>query len=88
MELLDIDEDQARTILDLQLRALSPRRRHLISAEYDQVVAELADLQSILASPERLREVVGTERAANLARYDERRWARTDDDDWPGPPLG
>jgi hypothetical protein len=51
-------------------------------------VADLADLQSILASPERLREVVGTERAANLARYDERRWARTDDDDWPGPPLG
>jgi len=67
---------------------LSPQRRQLISAEYDQVVAELADLESILASPERLREVVGTERGANLARYDERRWARTGDDDWPGPPLG
>ena len=85
MELLDIDPDQARAVLDLQLRSLSPRRRQLISAESDQLAAELADLESILASPERLREVVGTERGANLARYDERRWARADEDDWPGP---
>ena len=88
MELLDIDPEQARAVLDLQLRALSPRRRQLIVAESDQLAAELADLESILASPEQLREVVGTERGANLARYDERRWARTDEDDWPGPPLG
>jgi len=88
MDLLDIDRYQARAVLDLQLRALSPQRRQLISAEYDHYVAELADLESILASSERLREVVGTERGANLARYDERRWARSGDDDWPGPPLG
>ena len=83
MELLGIEQDEARAVLDLQLRALSPQRRQLISAEYDQVVAELADLESVLASPERLREMVGTERGANLARYDERRWARTGDDDRP-----
>jgi len=88
MELLDIDQDQARAVLDLQLRALSPQRRQLISAEYDLVMAELADLESILATPERLREMIGTERGANLARYDERRWARTGDDDWARPPLG
>jgi quinol monooxygenase YgiN len=86
MELLAIDQDQARAVMDLQLRALSPQRRQLISAEYHQLVAELHDLESILASPERLRELVGTERGANLARYDERGWARTADDDWPGPP--
>lgn len=88
MELLDIDQGQARAVLDLQLRALSPQRRQQISAEYDQMVTEQADLESILASPDRLRELVGTERGAHLARYDERRWARTVDDDWPGPPLG
>lgn len=88
MELLDIDHNQARAVLDLQLRALSPQRRQRLSAEHDQVVAEQAELESILASPDRLRELVGTERGANLARYDERRWARTGDDDWPGPPLG
>jgi quinol monooxygenase YgiN len=88
MELLDIDHNQARAVLDLQLRALSPQRRQRLSAEYDQVVAEQEELESILASPDRLRELAGTERGANLARYDERRWARTGDDDWPGPPLG
>ena len=88
MELLDIDQDQARAVLDLQLRALSPQRRQEIRAEYDQQAGELADLESILAAPERLHEVVGTERGAYLARYDERRWVRTGDDDWPGPPLG
>lgn len=88
MELLNIDQDQARAVLDLQLRALSPLRRQEIGADYDRQAGELADLESILASPERLRELVGTERGAYLARYDERRWARTGDDDWPGPPLG
>lgn len=88
MDLLGIDHDQAKAVLDLQLRALSPPRRQQFSADYDEIVAELADLESILASPERLRELVGTERGANLARHDERRWARTDEDDWPGPPLG
>jgi quinol monooxygenase YgiN len=88
MELLNIDQGQARAVLDLQLRALSPQRRQQISAEYEQMVAEQAELESILASPDRLREMVGTERGANLAREDERRWARSVDDDWPGPPLG
>jgi quinol monooxygenase YgiN len=73
MELLDIDHNQARAVLDLQLLALSPQRRQRLSAEYDQVVAEQAELESILASPDRLRELAGTERGANLARYDERR---------------
>jgi quinol monooxygenase YgiN len=87
-ELLDIDSGRARVVLDIQLRSLSPQRRQRIRAEYDQLVTEQADLESILASPDRLREVVGTDRGASLARYDERRWARTSDDDWPGPPLG
>jgi quinol monooxygenase YgiN len=78
MELLDIEPDEARAVLDLQLRALSPQRRHLISAEHDRVAAEVADLESILAAPEQLREVLGTERGANLARYDDRRWAQAD----------
>ena len=88
MELLDTDHDQARAVLDLQLWALSPQRRQQISAEYEHMVAEQAELETILASPDRLREMVGTERGAHLARYDERRWARSVDDDWPGPPLG
>jgi quinol monooxygenase YgiN len=88
MELLDIDQVQARAVLDLQLLRLSRQPRQALHDEHEQVRADLADLEAILASPERLRQLVGTERGRNLARYDERRWARTDDDDWPGPPLG
>jgi quinol monooxygenase YgiN len=88
MELLDIDQVQARAVLDLQLRSLSPQRRRAMNDEQEQVLADLAELEAILASPDRLRDLVGTERGRNLARYDERRWARTGDDDWPGPPLG
>jgi quinol monooxygenase YgiN len=88
MELLDIDQDQARAVLGLQLLQLSSRRRQQLTDEYEETMAEIADCQAILTSPERLRQLVGTERGANLARYDERRWARTADDEWPGPPLG
>lgn len=80
MDLLVIDQVQARTVLGLQLESLSPHRRQAISEEYEQVLAEVADLEAILASPGRLREIVGTERGANLARFDERRWATTGDD--------
>ncbi len=80
MELLDIDQDRAHTVLNLQLRSLSPQRRKAISGEYEQTMAQIADLEAVLASPERLREIVGTERGADLARYDERLWARTGDD--------
>ncbi len=88
MELLDLDRSQARAVLDVQLLRLSRQPRQALNDEHAQAMAELADLNSILASPERLRELVGTERGAELARYDERRWARTADEDWPGPPLG
>ncbi|HEY2641133.1 MAG TPA: antibiotic biosynthesis monooxygenase [Streptosporangiaceae bacterium] len=88
MDLLDIGQAQAGAVLHMPLLQNTPLRRRQIGDEYDQAMADIADLESILASPERLREVVGTERGADLARYDERRWARTDDDDWPGPPLG
>ncbi len=88
MELLDIDRSQARAVLDVQLLRLSRQPRQALADDEEQVLAEIADLKSVLASPQRLRELVGTERGANLARYDERRWARTADEDWPGPPLG
>ena len=81
MDLLDIDEIQAMMVLDIQLRSLSPKRRQLINAELDAVLAEEADLEAILASAGRLRELVGTERGANLAKYDERGWARSGDDE-------
>jgi quinol monooxygenase YgiN len=85
MELLGIRQADARSVLNMQLLQLSPQRRRQLNTDYEQVMAEISDCESILAAPERLRELVGTERGADLARYDERRWILTDDGDWPAP---
>jgi DNA gyrase subunit A len=74
MDLLDIDEDQARAILDMQLRRLAALERQQLTDEYDQLMAQIADYEAILASPPRQREIVRDELAEIVAKYgDERR---------------
>lgn len=74
MELLDIDELQARAILDLQLRRLAALERQKINEEAEELAAKIADYESILASPERQRTIVSDELAEIVAKYgDERR---------------
>ncbi|HMD25035.1 MAG TPA: DNA gyrase C-terminal beta-propeller domain-containing protein, partial [Streptosporangiaceae bacterium] len=72
--LLEIDEVQARAILDMQLRKLAALERQELVDERDELEAKVADYESILASPERQREIVGTELAEIVTKYgDERR---------------
>jgi len=74
MNLLDIDEIQARAILDMQLRKLAALERQQLVDEYAELMAQIADYESILASPERQRQIVGTELAEIVAKYgDDRR---------------
>jgi DNA gyrase subunit A len=74
MDLLEIDEIQARAILDMQLRKLAALERQQLVDEYDELMAEIADYEAILASPERQRQIVGTELAEIVAKYgDDRR---------------
>jgi len=61
MGLLNIDEVQARAILDMQLRKLAALERQELIDERDELEARIADLQSILDSPARQREIIGTE---------------------------
>src|ERR1700722_11784477 len=63
MDLLEIDEIQARAILDLQLRRLAALERQALTDEYEQLKAEIAEYEAILASPERQRQTVSTELA-------------------------
>jgi DNA gyrase subunit A len=69
MELLEIDEIQARAILDMQLRKLAALERQQLVDEYDELVAEIADYEAILASPERQRQIIGTELAEIVTKY-------------------
>jgi DNA gyrase subunit A len=74
MDLLEIDEVQSRAILDMQLRKLAALERQQLVDEYDELMAEIAEYEAILASPERQRQIVGTELAEIVAKYgDDRR---------------
>jgi DNA gyrase subunit A len=74
MDLLEIDEIQARAILDMQLRRLAALERQQLIDEYDELMAEIADYEEILASPERQRQIIGTELGEIVAKYgDDRR---------------
>src|SRR5499427_8668233 len=74
IDLLEIDEIQARAILDMQLRKLAALERQQLVDEYDALMVEIAEYEAILASPERQREIVGTELGEIVAKYgDDRR---------------
>ena len=74
MELLEVDEIQARAILNLQLRQLAALERQKINDEYDGLMVKIADYQEILASPQRQRDIVSDELDEITAKYgDERR---------------
>jgi len=58
----------------MQLRKLAALERQELVDERDDLEAKIADYESILASPERQREIVGTELAEIVTKYgDERR---------------
>ncbi len=74
MGLLDIDEIQARAILDMQLRRLAALERQQLLDEYENLMAQIKDYEDILASPERQRQIVGTELGEIAAKFgDDRR---------------
>jgi DNA gyrase subunit A len=69
MELLEIDEIQARAILDMQLRKLAALERQQLIDEYTELMDQIADYEAILASPERQRQIVGTELGEITAKF-------------------
>jgi len=74
MNMLEIDEIQARAILDMQLRKLAALERQQLVDEYEELMAQIAEYQAILASPQRQRQIVATELGEIVTRYgDDRR---------------
>jgi DNA gyrase subunit A len=74
MKLLDIDDLQARAILDMQLRKLAALERQELQDEYDKLMGLIAEYESILASDERQRQIVKEEMADIISKHgDERR---------------
>ncbi|MFE4542755.1 DNA gyrase subunit A [Arthrobacter sp. NPDC056727] len=74
MELLDIDETQARAILDMQLRRLAALERQKIQDRHTELEAMIAEYNAILGSEERQRSIISEELAEIVAKHgDDRR---------------
>jgi DNA gyrase subunit A len=74
MALLDIDEIQAKAILDMQLRKLAALEHQKIQDRADVLETMITEFNRILADPEVQRGIVSDELADITARYgDERR---------------
>jgi DNA gyrase subunit A len=74
ISLLDIDELQARAILEMQLRNLAALERQKILDDLAKLEAEIAEYQSILASNARQRTIVSEELTAIVDKFgDDRR---------------
>ena len=69
MEMLEIDDVQARAILDMQLRKLAALERQQLTAEYDELMAQIEDYNDILASPERQRSIIRAELGEIVEKY-------------------
>ena len=74
MKLLDVDELQANAILDMQLRRIAALERQKINDEHEELMADIVELNAILASEAKQREIIKSELTDLVAKYgDERR---------------
>ncbi len=74
MGMLELSEEQAKAILDLRLQRLTGLEMESLRAEYQQVCINIADLEDILANPERVRGIIRDELLQVRETYgDERR---------------
>ncbi len=64
VSVFDLSEVQADYILELRLRRLTKFSQIELESERDTLLRQIAELQEILGSPERLRDVVGAEMSA------------------------
>ncbi len=67
--LLEIDEIQANAILEMQLRRLAALERQKIMDRLAELEAIIADLEAILASEERQRQIISEELSEIVERF-------------------
>ncbi len=76
MTLLAIDEIQANAILDMQLRRLAALERQKLIDEYEELSADIADLNAILVNEPRQRSIVRDELAEIVEKHGDDRRSR------------
>ncbi len=73
MKRFKLSEIQAQAILDMPLRRLAALERKKIEDEYKEVTAMIKELEGLLRSPKRMRQVVTEELLAVKEAYGDRR---------------
>jgi DNA gyrase subunit A len=80
-EKFGLTERQAQAVLDLTLRRLTALERRKIDEEYEETIRAIAYLESILASDEKVRQLIADDMADLVKKYgDERRTEISDQD--------
>jgi DNA gyrase subunit A len=74
--LLEIDELQARAILDMQLRKLAALERQELQDEYDGLMLMIEEYLSILASEDRQRQIIREELDTIVQKHGDDRRSR------------
>ena len=69
MKLLDVDEVQANAILDMQLRRIAALERQKINDEYNGLMSDIVELNEILASEAKQRQIIVSELTDLTAKY-------------------
>ncbi|WP_129657110.1 DNA gyrase subunit A [Rothia halotolerans] len=74
MEFLQIDEAQAQAILNMQLRRLAALERKKIQDRHDELMRQIEEYKTIIASEERQRQLISEELREVVHRFgDDRR---------------
>jgi DNA gyrase subunit A len=73
MKRFRLSELQAQAILDMQLRRLAALERKKIEDEYKEMLALIKELENLLRSPKKMRQVVAEELQAVKEAYGDRR---------------
>jgi DNA gyrase subunit A len=76
MDRYELSEIQATAILDMQLRRLAALERQRIIDEANELRTQIVDLEAILASPERQRQIIADELTEVVDRFGDDRRSR------------
>ncbi len=68
-----LSQIQAQAILDMQLRRLAALERKKIELEYKEVIAQIKELEGLLRSQQKMRNVIGEELAKIKDQFGDRR---------------
>lgn len=73
MERFGLSELQAQAILDMQLRRLAALERQKLEDEYKQLLETIAELEAVLADPQKILELIRTDLNDVAAKFGDKR---------------